>query len=683
MTGQTLFLALLAVLAGGAVVAAALDRRPRACVLASFTAAAAGSLLAVALSLLVLLTPEHVRLALPAPLPQLGAFSLQVDQLSAFFLLTAGIVGTCVSVYSVSYLREYQGRYSMGRMGALFNVFLLSLVLVLTAGNAVLFLIVWETMSVSSYLLVVYESRRQDSASSGLLYVVMTHLGTALIMVAFVLMWLQAGSFDFDAFAAIKGMDGVSELARAAPFLLLLVGFGTKAGLVPLHIWLPQAHPAAPSNVSALMSAVMVKTAVYMLVRCCFDFLGVREVWWGLLVLLIACVSALVGVLYAVAERDIKRVLAYSTVENMGIIFIGVGAAMVFQAYSGDPLAGPYLADLAALALVAALFHVLSHALFKSLLFMGAGAVLFSAHTRNVEEMGGLAKRMRYTGALFFVGALSISAIPPLNGFVGEWLMFQSLLLSQTINDPMVNILIPAAVAVLALTGALAAACFVRLFGAAFLARPRSAHAEEAKEVPRPMLAGMAAVAGLCILTGVLSVLIVPVVDGVSASVLGVSISAKLVNGLVLSPPAGAFSSMSPLVLTALVAVVLPAIYLAVRRWRPREVTQGDTWDCGTPLTSRHEYTATGHSQPIVRLFRSIFRPRAEVTVTPSASPLVPARTAFRSEVEPVFERYLYDPVSRAAVYLAGKASVIQKGSIQAYLAYIFVLLLVLLVVFR
>jgi len=680
MLGPQLILALITTFLAGALLATLLDRRPRACAAVSFAAAGVGSSLCAALALLVLLGSGPVALSFPAPLPQLGTFSLQVDRLSAFFLLTAGVVGACVSAYSVSYLSEYRGRYSPGRMGALYNVFLLSLVLVLTAGNAVLFLIVWEAMSVSSYLLVVYESRRQDSASAGLLYVVMTHLGTALISVAFVLMWTQTGSFDFSAFATIKDLATVPELMRTVPFLLLLVGFGTKAGLVPLHVWLPQAHPAAPSNVSALMSAVMVKTAVYMLVRCCFDFLGVREVWWGLLVLLIACASALLGVLYAVVERDLKRVLAYSTVENMGIIFIGIGAAMVFQAYSGDPSAAPYLADLAALALVAALFHVLSHALFKSLLFMGAGAVLFAAHTRNVEEMGGLAKRMRYTGALFFVGALAISAIPPLNGFVGEWLMFQSLLLSQTINDPMVNILIPAAVAVLALTGALAAACFVRLFGAAFLARPRTAHAAEAEEVPRPMLAGMAGAAGLCVLTGVLSVLIIPVVDGVSASVLGVSIADKLVNGLVLSPPAGSFSSMSPLAIAALAAVLVPALYLLLGR---RPAARVDTWDCGTPLTARNEYTATGHSQPIARLFRSLFRARDEVSEVPSASPLVPARTAFRSEVQPVFERYLYDPVSRAAVLVAGRASVIQKGSIQAYLAYIFVLLLALLVVFR
>jgi len=421
MFGQLLFFLILIASLAGAMLAVLLDKRQRICSIAFLAAAAATSALGVALSLLVLLGDESVTVALPTYLAQLGTFSFTVDRLSAFFLLISSITGLCVAIYSASYLHEYAGRYSMGRMGLLYNIFFLSLILVLTAGNAVLFIIVWEVMSVSSYLLVVYET---SGGQRVLRAAVPGHdptVGTRThFPPPFVLMWTQTGSFDFSSFALIKGMEGVPELVRAAPFLLLLIGFGTKAGLVPLHVWLPKAHPAAPSNISALMSGVMVKTAVYMIIRCYFDFLGVRDVWWGLLILLIACLTALVGVLYAVVEKDIKRVLAYSTVENMGLIFIGIGAAMVFQASSySDPAAAPYLRDIAALALVAALFHVMSHALFKSLLFMGAGSVVQAAGTRNIEEMGGLAKRMRHTGVAFFIGALSISAIPPLNGFVG------------------------------------------------------------------------------------------------------------------------------------------------------------------------------------------------------------------------------------------------------------------------
>ena len=654
----------------------------------AFGTAAASAILEVVVSLGVLLGGGSIVITLPTGIDAFGHLTFVVDELSAFFMLVVSVLAICVSIFSLGYTKEYDGRYSPGTMGFLFNIFHLSLVLVVTAGNAVLFLIMWETMSVSSYLLVMYENRKLESVSSGLLYVVMTHLGTALLTIAFIVMWLYtpgSHSFDFSAFRDLGELGAMPDLARNIAFILLLIGFGTKAGLVPLHVWLPQAHPAAPSNVSAMMSGVMVKTAVYMLIRCYFDFLGTWETWWGLLVLLVACISALVGVLYALMEEDLKRALAYSTVENVGLIFIALGAAMVFKSYHlADPVANIYLADLAALALIAALFHTMSHSLFKGLLFMGAGSVLYSAHTKNLEEMGGLAKRMKWTGMLFFIGALSISAIPPFNGFVGEWLMFQSLLLTQNIEDPMVNLLLPVAVAVLALTGALAAACFVRIFGSTFLARPRSRHAAEADEVPRSMLVGMGAAAALCVLTGVLSFLIVPQLDKVSSSVLGVSIADKLVNGLVLSPPGGEFSSMSPLAIGALLLFAIPASLLISRRLGGRrKVVTGDTWDCGTPLTSRSEYSASGFSEPINRIFKSIYRPHTEVRTEYTTSSLIKRRISFSRSIEPVFERYLYTPAVRLVVLLAKRVGFIQKGSIQAYLAYIFVILLVLLVVFR
>lgn len=687
MYGQELFLLLVSVSLGGALLSIATSRWERACRAVPFIASAGASVIGLLIALDVLLEGGEVSLTMPTAVAALGHFTFAVDRLSAFFVLVISSLALCVSIYSIGYTREYAGRYSPATMGLLFNIFLLSLYLVVTASNAVLFLIMWETMSLSSYLLVVYESRNKESVSSGLLYVVMTHLGTALITVAFIVMWLYTPgehSFDFSAFREL-GAGAVPQASRALVFVLLLVGFGTKAGLVPLHVWLPQAHPAAPSNVSAMMSGVMVKTAVYMLIRCYFDFLGVTDSWWGLVVLLVASISALVGVLYALMEEDIKRALAYSTVENVGLIFIGLGAAMVFQSYYlADPVANLHLADLAALALIAVLFHTLAHSLFKGLLFMGAGSVMYATHTRDLEEMGGLAKRMRWTGILFFIGALSISAIPPFSGFVGEWLMFQSLLLTQNINDPMVNVLLPVAVAVLALTGALAAACFVRLFGAAFLARPRSKHAAEAEEVPRTMLVGMGIAAASSVLLGVLSVLIIPTLDTVTSSVLGVSISSKLVNGLVLVPQAGEFSSMSPLVIGALLSFAVPFIFFVTRELGGRHpVERGDTWDCGTPLSSRTEYSAAGFSNPINRIFRSIYRPHTEVRTEYTSSNLIKRKVSFSSTIEPVFERYLYAPVTALVVALARRVGIIQKGSIQAYLAYIFVILLVLLVVFR
>lgn len=678
-----LFVSIILTSLAGALLAVLLNKR-RAGMLIPYIAAALSSAMLIVMSAPVLLGHGDVILSLPTYIQRLGEFSLRVDSLSAFFLIVMAIVTMCVSIYSVGYLREYENKYNLGRMGFLFNIFILSLCMVFTAGNAILFLIMWEIMSVSSYFLVIYEWRRADSVSSGLMYLVMTHVGTAFIAAAFLLMWTQTGSFDFTSFAGIREMSELSGTMRSGIFILLLLGFGTKAGLVPLHIWLPRAHPAAPSNISALMSAVMVKTAAYMIIRCCFGFLGVTEVWWGLLVLLIACISALVGVVYALAETDIKRILAYSTVENMGIIFIGIGAAMVFQAFSNGDSTIPYLADIAALALVASLFHVMSHALFKSLLFMGAGAVISSSHTRNIEKMGGIGRRMRYTGAFFFVGALSISAIPPLNGFIGEWMLFQSLFLSQTIGDPMVNILIPAAVAALALAGAIAAACFVRLYGAVFLARPRSDHAENAEEASNSMLGSMMILASLCVLTGVLATFIVRIVDKVSASVLGTSIASKVVGGITLSTPDGGFSHISPLAVVIVFLLLLPLVYLLSNRLGgPQRIMREDTWDCGTPLGPRNQYTATGHSQPLIHSFGRYVGVKSEVSETKSSSPLIPARMKFHQEVEPVFERYLYRPIHRAAVELSNRIGWIQMGSIQAYLAYIFVTLLVLLVVFR
>ena len=337
-------------------------------------------------------------------------------------------------------------------------------------------------------------------------------------------------------------------------FALAVLGFGTKAGIVPLHVWLPKAHPAAPSNISALMSGVMIKTAIYMLLRTYFDFLGIdgpEDAWLGLLFLLIASATALIGVLYALVEKDFKRILAFSSIENIGIVLIAFGSAMLFKAYG--------LNDLAALALIATLLHVFFHSLFKGLLFLGAGAILHATGTRNLERLGGLSRRMKITSVLFFVGVLSAVAVPPFNGFVSEWLLFQSLLLSFTLNDVLVNLLVATALGMLALTGALAATCFVRFYGTAFLARPEEqAAAAAAKEVPRSMLLGMAVLAILCVLTGLLSAYIIPVVDSVTAPFAGTSIAGRLTNGIMLETPVSSVSSMSPVLISLVLLIALP-----------------------------------------------------------------------------------------------------------------------------
>jgi hydrogenase-4 component B len=603
-----------------------------------------------------------------------GHFGFMLDRLGAFFLLVISVVSFVVSIFSIGYSKEYDGRYSIGLLGFLFNAFLLSLVFVVSASNAIFFLIVWEGMSLTSYFMVVFENRKEGIPSAGLLYVVMTHLGTALIMVSLVMMGIYAHSFDFSAYSGVGAI--MPNDLKGLLFLLLFIGFGVKAGIIPLHVWLPYAHPAAPSNISALMSGLMVKTAVFMMIRTFFDFLGVTDTWWGLLVLLLASISALLGVMYALMETDIKRVLAYSTVENVGIILIGLGAAMVFESYGLDLLAG--------LALIATLLHVMNHAFFKTTLFMGAGAVLFATHTRDMERLGGLARKMKWTGIFFFIGALSIAAIPPFNGFVSEWLIFQSLLQSFQIPDMTVKVLLPVTIAILALTGALAAVCFVRIFGIVFLAKPRSEAAAQAKEVPRTMLVGSGIAATMCIVTGVMSFAIIPYVDQVTTPLVGASAASSIINGFVISPTNDQFSTMSPVALAILIAVMVPLVIVISKRYGgKRKTVVGDTWDCGTALDSHNQYTGTAYSNPLVRVFSYIYRPKPEVKSESTSSPYVKKKMSYAFVVVPVFEKYLYLPIVTALVWLARRATRIQAGSIQAYLAYIFVTLVFLLIIFR
>jgi hydrogenase-4 component B len=670
MYGDYLLLSFITISFLGAFGAIILNRNP-ACRFMSFGLASAAALAGLACATDVLLGGSFT-LALYSG--TFGTFSFYVDRLSAFFVLMISLLSLAVSIYSIGYVKEYEGRYSIGLMGFLYNLFVLSLVLVVAADNVVLFLILWETMSLLSYALVVYEGRKRETVRSGFIYILMTHIGTAFIALAFLLLAAYTGSFDFSTF--IGAGAAMPDLLKSTIFLLLLAGFGTKAGIIPMHIWLPYAHPAAPSNVSALMSGVMVKTAIFMLIRCLFDFLGVTDTWWGLLVLLVASISAVLGIMYALMETDIKRLLAYSTVENVGIILIALGAAMVFKSYG--------LNDLAALALIAALFHALNHALFKGLLFMGAGSVAYAAHTKNMELLGGLIKKMPLTALFFFIGALAVTAIPPLNGFVSEWLVFQSLLLSSNIPDMAVKILMPFAVGMLALTGALAAACFVRAFGITFLAIPRTEHAENAKEAPAPMLVGMGLAAAMCILAGVLSTFIIPVIDGVTAPLAGASIASKLAYGLVMSPTVRSFSSISPLAIAVLLLLLLPCVYLASTYYGgKKKTTVGDTWDCGTPLSGRTEYTATAFSRPFEMIFSSIYRPRKTQNTKLTSSPYIKGEVTYSDQIEPVYEKYLYDPATRITLGIAKRFGAIQAGSIQAYLAYIFITLVILLLVFR
>ncbi len=618
--------------------------------------------------------PYHA--SVPSSLPLL-TYSIRLDPLSSLFVLLISLCGAAVAVYAMGYVREFYGRHSVGALGALFNAFLLSMTLVVLADDGFFFLLVWELMSLVSYFLVVTEHDKAEVRHAGFFYLIVTHVGTAFILLMFLVFFRETDAFSFEAFR--HPAHPMPEGVRTLVFLTALVGFGAKAGIVPLHVWLPYAHPAAPSHVSALMSGVMIKTAIYGMVRVYFDFLGGEfPWWWGFVVLTVGAVSSLLGVMYALMEHDLKSLLAYHSVENIGIILLGIGAGMIFQSYG--------LASLAALGLLAGLYHTINHAVFKGLLFLGAGALLSATHTRNMEEYGGLIRKMPWTAGFFLIGAVSISALPPSNGFVSEWLTFQSLFLSFQIPDLLMKIMLPIGASMLALTGVLALACFAKAFGISFLAMPRSRHAEQAREVSLTMRAGMGGMAFLCIALGLAPMLVVPVLDRITAPLTGVSIAGNLLSAgwLALTPAMGEeFASVSTPVLGTLLAMMAPIVLLGAvllgGRLRKRTYK---TWGCGLNLTPRMEYTATAFVQPIKRVFSTVYQPTVKLeTEFLEESRYFTRQRHFEVHIEPVFEKYLYNPIVTFVLAAADRLRVIQAGSLHLYLTYIFITLIVLLLI--
>jgi hydrogenase-4 component B len=620
-----------------------------------------------------LITGAEFNWSIPSGIPFIH-YGVRMDPLSAFFNLALSFLSGCVAIYSIGYLRHGAAQRRLGLFCSFLNLHLLSLTLVFTASNVIVFLIVWELMVVSSYFLVITDHESEESRKGGMIYILMSRGGTGLLYIGFLLLATAAGSMEFQ---ALHGSgEKLSPAIGAAAFLMLFFGFGVKAGIIPLHIWLPAAHPVAPSNVSALMSGIVIKAGIYGMARVFFDFYGGLPVWAGMLVLVAGTVSALLGVLYALMEHDLKRLLAYHSIENIGIILMGFGSALLFRSF-GHP-------QLAALALVAGLFHTLNHGIFKSLLFLGAGSVLQGAGTRNMEEMGGLIRRMPWTALFFLIGAVAISGLPPLNGFVSEWFTYQGLLAGFGATPTLMRMAFPIAGALLALTAALAAACFVKAFGITFLALPRSENAERACEVPLSMKTGMAVLAVACIALGLGATWFIPVFASITQQALGVQITQQLVSGNSLLLMAGSMrsGSVSPLVIAlALVALgsVPLALWLVLGR-KSLRVT-GPAWGCGLPgLTAANEYTATAFSKPLRMIFAALFRPRREIQAEFDVSPYYPKAIHFESEIQPTFETHFYEPLWTGIQALAARMRKIQTGSIHAYLAYIFVTLILLLI---
>jgi len=600
-------------------------------------------------------------------------FSIHADALGCFFGLIISLLAVALSIYSLGYARGYYGHKNVGALAALFNALLLATTLVFLADHALFFLIAWEIMALSAYCLVSFEHEHEETRDAGVLYFVMSHIGTACLILGFLLLFQASGSYGFDSFHALG--DNMPAGQRNAVFLLFLFGFGVKAGMVPLHIWLPAAHPVAPSNVSALMSGVLIKTGIYGMTRVFFDFMGAPPNWWGVTVLTIGTISAVLGVLFALMEHDLKRLLAYHSIENIGIILMGLGAALMFL-HSGHPA-------LASLALIAGLYHTINHAVFKALLFLGAGAILHATHTRNMEEMGGLIKRMPKTAVCFLIGAVAISALPPLNGFVSEWLTYQSLLQGFGTTTSLIRLMFPLSGAMLALTGALAAACFVKAFGITFLAQPRSEHARQAHEAPFTMLLGQGILTAACVFLGLFPALFLKLFDPLTQQLTGQQLSQQLstANGLVLSGVAAHGGTVSTLGLTLMLLCLLPVPLVLCLLFARRSKTRiAPTWDCGQRgLTPQMEYTATGFSKPIRMIFKTLFRPHREVQREYDFSPYFATTIRFESHVEEVFQTRIYRPLKWLVLRASRRLRALQAGSLQAYLIYIFVTLLLLL----
>jgi hydrogenase-4 component B len=602
---------------------------------------------------------------LPLGLPWLGSH-LRIDALSRVFLVLVNLGAGGASVYAIGYGRH---EHAPHRVLPFYPVFIAAMNLVVLADDAYTFLFAWELMSAASWALVLADHRNPENARAGMVYLVMATFSGLALLLAFGLLAGAGGGYDFTAMRA-----AAPETWRAALVLtLVLIGAGSKAGLVPLHVWLPLAHPAAPSHVSALMSGVMTKVAVYGFIRIVFDLLGPPTWWSGVVVLIVGGITSVMGVLYALMEHDLKRLLAYHTVENIGIIFIGLGLALAFGANG--------LAEGAALGLTAALFHVFNHSLFKSLLFFGAGAVLTATGERNMEHLGGLIHRMPKTALAFLIASVAISALPPLNGFVSEWLTFQAILLRPDMPQWSLKIAIPAVGGLLALSAALAAACFVKAFGVTFLGRPRTRAAMEAKEVDGFSLTTMFSFAGLCLLAGILPGFVIDALAPAVQALVGgrLPVQASL-PWLSIVPIADSRSSYNGLMVLLFVTASSLLVAVGVKNIASRALRRSRLWDCGYPgLGPASQYTSTSYAQPIRRVFGpTVFHSSETVTMPPPGS-TAPARIE-RVRHDLPWE-WLYQPVIDTVSRLADRSNVLQFLTIRRYLSLVFIALIVLLVV--
>jgi hydrogenase-4 component B len=630
-----------------------------------FPMGAAGCVLLV-LAALASIRAEPVVAVLPLGLPDLP-FHLRLDALSAFFVVLVGAVGFGISLFSAGYFRHGEGALP-GLLCLQYHVFLSSMVMVMLADDAYLFMVAWETMALSSYFLVTTSHRIAEIRRAGFLYLLVAHIGAIAILLCFGVMHGGGGHYTFDALRASE----LSVFWASTAFLLALFGFGAKAGLLPLHVWLPEAHPAAPSPVSALMSGVMLKTAVYGLLRVTFDLLPMQIWWWGVVALVLGLLTALYGVMFAAVQSDMKRLLAYSSIENIGIIFAGVGLAVIFHTYHNP--------HLAALALVATLYHCLNHAFFKSLLFLGTGSVLHATRERSLGKLGGLIHNMPWVAGLSLVGALAIAGLPPLNGFVSEWLLLQAFLFSPGLPNPYLKLLVPLGSAALVLAAALSGYVMVKFYGVIFLGQYREEKMREARDTGLWERMGLIWFAAGCVALGLFPMAVVLLLDHVTLPLVNFTLSSAISGNswLLFAPVAAERASYGPLLfLLGIVGTVL-VTFFAVRGFYHGRLQRGAAWDCGFPeQTSRMQDTAEGFGQPITQIFEPFFKVRRQMPDPFSREPV------YAKTNEDRLWYWLYLPVARANERISSWIGILQHGRIHLYLLYSFVTLLALLLFVR
>jgi hydrogenase-4 component B len=627
-----------------------------------------GGLLGLALSGLALdaLLGRPEVAVLPVGLPALP-FHLRLDSLSAYFLMVVGGASAGISTFAAGYFRKGEGT-PPGLLCLEYHVFLVSMVGVILADDAYSFMVMWETMALSSFFLVTANHRMAEVRNAGYLYITMARIGAIAVLLCFGVLQANTGDYTF----ANMRAQALSPFWASAGFLLAVLGFGAKAGILPLHVWLPEAHPAAPSPVSAMMSGVMLNTAIYGLLRVSFDLLHTHLWWWGGLLLALGLATALFGVIFAAVQTDMKRLLAYSSIENMGLLFVGMGLTLIFSAYGMKPMA--------ALALTATLYHVASHAFFKSLLFLGTGSVLHATSERSLGKLGGLIRTMPWVAWLTLLGVLTSAGLPPLGGFVSEWLLLQSFLFTPGLPVPLLTMLIPVVAALIALVAALAGYTMVKFFGVIFLGQPREDKLAHAHDAGRWERTGMVWLALGCIALGLLPTQFIQLIDPVTQQLVESGLGAKVAaNGWLLAPNSLAQASYGPAIFLLGILGSFALAFLLVRKLYHGRVRRGLPWACGFPWgTARMQDTAEGFGQPIRQIFEPFFLMRRDLPTPFDTKP------RYRVTVEDHFWRWLYVPIADLAAYLARLIGLMQQGRISVYLLYSFLTLVAtLLVVMR